>query len=245
MYSLVVAGILLLFVTPASAITLSLSRDSLFYDRISPTMRLRYSPTPTPSPAPSPYPTPAPSLSPSPTPTPTPTPSPSPSPTPAPSPTPNPTPPSPTPSPAVVSPQPQPDFATQVEREVIRLTNNDRAANNSPVLAPNSQLAGIAKAHSTDMLANNYFSHTDLNDCSADCRLRNAGYTYRAFGENIYTQYGYALSVTETAQKIVDAWMISSGHRTNMLNSLYTMTGVGIASKGTTIYVTAIYTLPQ
>ena len=123
--------------------------------------------------------------------------------------------------------------------------NAERAKEGLPPLVAEVKLAGIARAHSADMLANNYFSHTNKIGCGAGCRLDKAGYAWRSYGENIHWMSGYALSAAETANKVVQAWMNSSGHRANILKSSFTKVGVGIAIEGSKIYTTADYTLPR
>ena len=166
-----------------------------------------------------------------------------PAPSPAPpvsSPTPDPTPPQPTPTPA-----PLPDFETATEQEVIRLMNVERVKYGVAAFSVDPLLTDLARAHSADMLANNYFSHTDNSGCSAQCRLQKAGYAYRSFGENLYMESGRALTPLEVATRIVSAWMQSAGHRQNILNAQYTVSGVGIASSGTRLYATSLYALPR
>lgn len=99
--------------------------------------------------------------------------------------------------------------------------------------------------HSTDMLVNDYFNHTDLTGCTADCRLTKAGYSWSAMGENIHMMSGYNLAAAASAEKIVTDWMNSPEHRANILNASYTNVGIGIAISGSTIYTTADYAEPQ
>ena len=141
-------------------------------------------------------------------------------------------------------PEPQPDFQTAVEQELFRLTESERQKRGLSPLVLDARLSEIARAHSYDMLGNNYFSHTDKSGCDMACRLRSAGYRYRAVGENIYTMSGYNLAPAETAAMVFTAWMNSSGHRANMLNPLFTVGAVGVASAGSKVYVTALYSLP-
>lgn len=111
-------------------------------------------------------------------------------------------------------------------------------------LAPlmyDSQAAAVARAHSADMLAKNYFEHTNLSGCNAGCRLTQAGYVWKTYGENIHWMQGYKLSAQDSAKKIVNDWLNSPGHRANMLGS-FTYAGVGIAVSGDKIYSTTDYT---
>ena len=178
----------------------------------------------------------------------------SPSPTPTPQPTPTPTPPAPSPAPTpppapAPAPQPAPipilDYATAAEQEILRLTNIERTKAGLSSLTNNSTLSTTARSHSADMLANNYFSHTNKSGCGADCRLQKAGFLYRSFGENIYTSWGRELLPSEAAAQVVAAWMKSTGHRNNILGSQFSVSGVGVAKGGTRLYVTAIYALPR
>jgi len=170
---------------------------------------------------------------PAPTPTPPP-PSPSPSPTPTPSP-------APTPSP---SPAPATDFATLVEQFIVVKINEERSRNGRPALLLDDKLANIARAHSSDMLQKNYFSHTSPTGCNTSCRLKAAGYAWRAYGENIHYRKGTALAAETAAAAIVGAWMNSSGHRTNILGS-FTRIGLGVASGNSTTYTTATFATPR
>lgn len=75
----------------------------------------------------------------------------------------------------------------------------------------NDQLEVAALAHANDMNANNYFDHTGLNGSSPGDRIRNAGYNWRAYGENIAKGY-------TSEQAVVNAWIASEGHCKNMMN---------------------------
>lgn len=153
----------------------------------------------------------------------------------------NTTPPKQAPVPATQPTQTPDDFQTQVEQYVLAQTNAARAQNDLAALTSDSLVASVARAHSADMLAKNYFAHTNVSGCSAACRLTNAGYPWRSYGENIHWMSGYELSAKETAQKIVSDWMNSPGHRANILGA-FTYAGVGIAVDGSKIYSTTVYT---
>src|SRR3989338_5396005 len=163
---------------------------------------------------------------------------PMPAPTPVPTPTPTPTP-APTPAPAPV------DFATQVEQLIVQGINTQRIQNGLAHLTVDAKLASIARAHSSDMLAKNYFSHTSLNGCTVACRLSAACYGWRSYAENIHWMSGYTLNAADTANKIVTGWMNSPGHRANILGSKFTNVGVGVAAQGSKVYTTADFALPR
>lgn len=111
------------------------------------------------------------------------------------------------------------------ELQVLNLVNEQRANYGLPALKYSTQLEAVAYSHSKDMAQNNYFSHTNLSGQSPFDRMRLAGISYRSAAENI-------AAGQRTPQEVVNAWMNSSGHRANILNSSVTEMGVGIYSGG-------------
>ncbi|MFC0862510.1 CAP domain-containing protein [Sphaerimonospora cavernae] len=117
------------------------------------------------------------------------------------------------------------DVGTDLENEVVRLTNVERAKVGCGPLTHDAKLHTAAYGHSADMSAKNYFSHTSQDGSSFADRIRATGYSYTAIAENIAKGY-------QTPEAVVQGWMNSSGHRTNMLNCNYTDIGVGYAKTG-------------
>ncbi len=111
------------------------------------------------------------------------------------------------------------------ENEVIRLVNEIRVKNGLGKLTADWELSRVARYKSQDMKDNKYFSHTSPVYGSPFDMIRNFGISYRTAGENI------AKGQT-TPQAVVNAWMNSSGHRANILNSSYTKIGVGYVADG-------------
>lgn len=111
---------------------------------------------------------------------------------------------------------------TALEVEEFELTNAARADEGVPPLICDADLAAIARAHSADMCARDYFDHTNLEGESPGDRVTNAGHPHRGIGENIAAGNGAA---SATHQQ----WMSSPGHRRNILSTDYTRIGVGYA----------------
>jgi uncharacterized protein YkwD len=109
--------------------------------------------------------------------------------------------------------------------EVLRLTNEQRAANGCRPLAANATLTAVAQAHSADMAARDYFSHDSLSGQSPFDRMDAAGYRFTSAAENI-------AAGQPTPATVVTAWMNSAGHRANILNCGYREIGVGYATGG-------------
>lgn len=114
---------------------------------------------------------------------------------------------------------------TAFESEVIRLVNEIRVKHGLKPLTANWELSRVARYKSQDMVDNRYFSHTSPTYGSPYQMMRNFGISFRTAGENI--AYGQ-----RTPQAVVNAWMNSSGHRANILNSSYTQIGVGYVATG-------------
>ena len=114
---------------------------------------------------------------------------------------------------------------TAFENEVIRLVNEIRVKNGLSALNTNWELSRIARYKSQDMVSNRYFSHTSPTYGSPFQMIKSFGLTYQSAGENI--AYGQT-----TPQAVVNAWMNSSGHRANILNSSYKQIGVGYVANG-------------
>ena len=114
---------------------------------------------------------------------------------------------------------------TSYEKEVIRLVNEKRAQNGLKALTYDWELSRVARYKSQDMKNNNYFSHTSPTYGTPFQMMKSFGISYRTAGENIAK--GQA-----TPQAVVDAWMNSSGHRANILNSSFKKIGVGYVANG-------------
>ncbi|MDO8552414.1 MAG: CAP domain-containing protein [bacterium] len=151
----------------------------------------------------------------------------------------------PQPLPSAPPVPPQSNVASQIEAAIFSLSNVERQKNGLAPLVVDSSLAQIARTHSADMLAKNYFSHTDLSGCGLSCRFETAHYYYSSIAENIHWMSGYNLDASGSAQKIVNDWMNSPGHRANILNGTFTNTGIGVAVLGSKIYSTTEFSIPR
>jgi uncharacterized protein YkwD len=123
--------------------------------------------------------------------------------------------------PATIPPTSAPIQNSAFEQQIIDLINQHRQAAGLAPLRVNAQLNRAAEIHAENMAALDRFGHV-LDGSSAPSpvdRLNQAGYRYRMAGENI----AYNFTV---AEGVVNAWMNSSGHRQNILNSAFTETGV-------------------
>ena len=117
----------------------------------------------------------------------------------------------------------------------VQLMNADRAANGLPALKVNSSLTSLAGDYAQDMINRNYFSHYNPEGQSPFDRMQARGITYKTAGEN--------LAINTSVAAAEKAFMNSSGHKANILNSTYTEVGIGVryASNGS-VYVVQEFT---
>ncbi|WP_326783899.1 CAP domain-containing protein [Streptomyces sp. NBC_00151] len=107
-------------------------------------------------------------------------------------------------------------------REVISLTNTERASAGLPPLAADATLTAAAQAHSADMVTRDFYAHTSPEGSRPWDRAAAAGSAHRAIGENI------ACGQRSPAE-VVRGWMDSPGHRANILKRDFTHIGIGLA----------------
>ncbi len=112
-----------------------------------------------------------------------------------------------------------------MEQEVIKLVNVERANAGLSALKYDWELGRVAQYKSQDMHDKNYFSHTSPVYGTPFTMMKNFGISYKSAGENIAMGQ-------KTAAAVVDAWMNSEGHRANILNKNYTHIGVGYVKDG-------------
>ena len=129
------------------------------------------------------------------------------------------------------------------ENTLVALINQERANQGAGALTVSSQLTAATRQHSRDMACNDFFSHTGSDGSSPFDRMAWSGFSYSTAAENIYAGSGSFNS----PQQAFTGWMNSPGHRTNMLNPVYTHVGVGyiyIASSTYGGYYTANFAKP-
>jgi len=121
------------------------------------------------------------------------------------------------------------------------LTNNERQAQNLPVLVVNPVLNQAAQAKAVDMATKGYFAHISPEGKNPWYWLDSAGYKYEYAGENLAVNFSDSADVTR-------AWMESPTHRENIVRGNYTEVGTGVATgiyKGKeAIFVAQVYANP-
>jgi len=141
-----------------------------------------------------------------------------------------------------------------LERRTFDLVNDERAAHNLTILKWNEDVTAVARAHSTDMATNAFFSHTGSDGSNVSTRLMADGvYYWNSSGENILMESGVSYYLTnilgivkkieyntfeQLAQNATQGWLNSTGHRENILESKFDETGVGVYALNDSYYFT-------
>ena len=124
---------------------------------------------------------------------------------------------------------------------LIDLTNVKRLSRNVSPLEVNPTLTAIAQMKANDMAQRSYFAHTSPEGKSPWYWFREGGYSFRYAGENLAVNFA-------DSEDVVEAWLVSEGHRANLLNDRFTEIGIAIAPgfyKGReSIYVVQLFGQP-
>lgn len=150
----------------------------------------------------------------------------------------------------------------QLEQRTHELVNDQRARRGLQPLEHTEQIRLIARSHSEDMAARDYFGHKSPEGLGPvdrgrgeghDCRKNYGSHYTTGLGENIYAAPLYHaftkvegrivsyiwLTPEGLAKKAVEGWMANKRHRENILDTSYDGTGVGVAiAKDGKVYFT-------
>jgi uncharacterized protein YkwD len=128
--------------------------------------------------------------------------------------------------------------ATPIERRAFEMTNRARVENGLAPLAWDPELCQIAREHSESMARLGYFSHETPEGLRLKERAHESGIHFRMIGENIAYNNGY----DDPGAFAVDRWMISSGHRANILYVGFQASAIGsYVSADGGIYLTQVF----
>jgi len=117
-----------------------------------------------------------------------------------------------------------PTASSSVAADVVRLTNIERTHHRRAALGANPRLMHAAQLQAEQMAQASHMAHVlpDARYPRTEDRIAAADYRWQTVGENV--AFGQV-----NAAKVLDSWMHSRGHRTNILNSAFTEMGAGYA----------------
>jgi uncharacterized protein YkwD len=110
--------------------------------------------------------------------------------------------------------------AEEAERQMLALINRDRQRAKMPPVTLDEKLAAVARAHTRDMVENDFVGHVSPRTGTAMDRVRRAGLTPTFVSENVGRGY--------TAEEAEQGFMSSPGHRANIVDPRPRKVGIGI-----------------
>ncbi len=117
----------------------------------------------------------------------------------------------------------------QIERAIHDAINDRRRRHGLSTLSFDHHLSGIAREHSRDMAHRDFFEHETPEGRTVADRYRRGDYDTPPCAENISMQQcRVAEDHAEIAERIVDGWMNSPGHRENIVKPSWTTEGIGV-----------------
>jgi len=144
-----------------------------------------------------------------------------------------------TPAPLSKNESPTLTEANDVERRVFDLTNEARLRHGLHPLKWDAELARMARMHSENMARDNFFSHQTPKGERLKDRARAIGIArFKILAENIAFNQGFA----DPGALAVERWLISPGHRANILYREYDASAVGVfVSDNGAVYLTQAF----
>jgi len=116
-----------------------------------------------------------------------------------------------------------PNILYQQAEKIIQLTNNIRNELGVEPLIENQVLDQAALNKAQDMMINQYFAHVGPDDRALRNWLYDLKYNFRTAGENLAIGF-------YDANDVLDAWVASPTHYSNLIDPDFTEIGVGVVS---------------
>ena len=141
---------------------------------------------------------------------------------------------------SIVSAKRPSDQSSKAAELIVQQTNQFRRSEDLEKVDPNSHLAKAAQYFANFMAKTDKYGHRADGNRPAD-RAEKFGYDYCMVSENIAYQYSSeGFTAAELAERFVEGWKKSPGHRKNMLEPAVQETGIGIAQSDKTGYWYAV-----
>jgi uncharacterized protein YkwD len=135
-----------------------------------------------------------------------------------------------------------------LESQVLAATNAYRESKGLPALKPAGKtLVFAARAHAMDLLSTGAMGHTASTGHGFESRIRalsGGQMVLAAMAENAARVRNSGLSDSQRAQRLVQMWVGSSGHRKNLVNKSYTAVAIGVVKRGDDVYAVQVFTGP-
>jgi uncharacterized protein YkwD len=128
-----------------------------------------------------------------------------------------------------------------LEAKVLELTNMEREKEKLKPLKLSPLLTKVARAHSANMAKQQKMDHK-LDGKGPQDRLKEAGYRFLGWAENIYL----GMESRKVAEQSVQWWMKSKFHRENILDPNLREIGIGVVrGEEGRVYFTQVFGNPR
>ena len=118
--------------------------------------------------------------------------------------------------------------ATATERQLFDSANRERGMRGLPPLRWDDTVASAAHLHAVRMAEQNTISHQFPGEVDFSARLHQAGAHFSAAAENV--------AEGPTAEEIHNGWMMSPGHRANLLDPEMNSVGIAVIARNGTLF---------
>ena len=116
-----------------------------------------------------------------------------------------------------------------VRRATLCLLNVQRSKHGLGKLRSNRPLQGVATRYAKQMVSQSFFDHVSPTGSTFVQRILQSAYIDAGDGYSLGENLAWGSGVLGTPKRIVRAWMLSPGHRANILNGKFNDIGVGVA----------------
>jgi uncharacterized protein YkwD len=123
---------------------------------------------------------------------------------------------------------PTADNMAEINQATLCLLNAERAASGLGALTENASLSRASLAYSQQMVDQSFFAHEAPDGTNLVARLTAVGYLGNTGGDwSVGENIAWAQGSLSTPRNVMQAWMNSTGHRENILNTDYAEIGLG------------------
>jgi len=115
-------------------------------------------------------------------------------------------------------------YATNINLEdLLRAVNQKREENGASQVRLDPVLCEVARLKAEDMFAKNYWAHVSPDGVQPWAFFSKVGYDYLYAGENLAKDF-------QDSSAVVEAWMNSTSHRSNLLSTKYMDMGLAVVN---------------
>ncbi len=119
------------------------------------------------------------------------------------------------------------------EKRLLELHNEAREQRGIEPLCLQTTLTEAARAHSEDMIEEDYFAHTSPDGETLGERLKRFGYTPEGYGYwKVGGNIAWHSGPEPEPEAMFEGWMDSPGHRANILDEDFRQIGIGTHAGG-------------